>query len=259
MRFKQSENRVLSACAVVARACNKVFNFFVIIVAMLVFAYCSYALWDTWAVVNGAGVSSSLLDYKPELNLEQEENPTIQELVSIYPDVRAWLTILDTNIDYPVVQSEDNHKYVNYDIDGEFSLSGEIFLDFRNSGDFTDNYSILFGHHMEFYAMFGGLDLFSEEEYMESHTLGYLFLPDTTKELEIFAYMSTDAYDSIIFNPVVETDEEKEILLEEIESQATVYRDIEIGEDDKILAMATCSSTGTDARTVVFAVLRDIS
>ncbi len=258
MKILQADNRAVRGCAYVARGCNKALNLGLILTALLVLFYCIYALWDTWAIVNGAGVSSDLLDFKPELNVTGEENPSIQELVAMYPDARAWITIIDTNIDYPVVQSEDNHLYVNYDINGEFSLSGAIFLDFRNAGDFTDTYSILYGHHMEFEAMFGGLDLYIDEEYMESHTQGYLFLPDTTKEIEIFAYASVSAYDSVFFDPIVETTEEKETLLTEIKNQASVYREIEIGEDEPILAMATCSSSGTDVRTVVFAVLRDI-
>lgn len=260
MNILQTEdNKIINACGFVARWCNRILNIILSIIALLILIYCTYAVWDTWSVISGAGVSSSLLNYKPELNLTEEENPTVQELMAIYPDVRAWITIEDTNIDYPVVQAEDNRVYVNYDIDGQFSLSGEIFLDFRNSGDFSDTYSILYGHHMEFNAMFGGLDLYADEEYFESHTVGYLFLPNTTLEMDIFAYVSTSAYDTILFDPIVDTTTEKETLLAEIESQASVYREVEIAEDETIIALTTCSSSGTDARTVVFAVLRTMT
>ena len=63
-------------------------------------------------------------------------------------DVVGWITIFDTHISYPVVQGKDNQEYLNKDVFGKFSFSGSIFLDYRNACDFTDSYSIIYGHHM---------------------------------------------------------------------------------------------------------------
>ena len=35
----------------------------------------------------------------------------------------AWLTVDDTNIDYPVMQGEDNNEYLNKDPFGDYFFS----------------------------------------------------------------------------------------------------------------------------------------
>lgn len=247
--------KLLESVAFVARVGNKIIGISLNIIAIVVFLFGLYVTIDTWQVFKGAGVSSGILNYKPVLISKDAENPSVKELVAVYPDARAWLTVYDTNIDYPILQSDDNSYYLNRDIDGNFSLSGEIFLDVRNTGDFSDKHSVVYGHHMEMNAMFGGLDLFTDQDYLEEHTYGVLFLPEHSDEIEIFACVRTDAYDSVIFDTMVTTEQEQNELLEQIELQSVTFRDIEIDFDDRIIALATCSSSGTNARTVVFGIL----
>ena len=95
-------------------------------------------------------------------------------------DVVGWITIFDTHISYPVVQGKDNQEYLNKDVFGKFSFSGSIFLDYRNACDFTDSYSIIYGHHMEYGAMFGDVVEFKNDDYFQEHKTGALFLLDDT-------------------------------------------------------------------------------
>ena len=94
-----------------------------------------YGLYDTWYVFNNA-TDDSILKYKPTLGRGVPDDAPITE------DMVAWITIDDTNIDYPVMQGDTNSKYLNIDPYGEYSLSGSIFLDSRNSSDFTDESSV---------------------------------------------------------------------------------------------------------------------
>ena len=72
----------------------------------------------------------------------------------------------------PVMQGKDNYEYLNKDPYGEFSLSGSIFLDARNDLDFEDDYSLIYGHHMEKGAMFGALDDFQDRAYFDQRRSG---------------------------------------------------------------------------------------
>lgn len=248
-----TENKPLEFCGMLARFGSRTLSLATNIALLFVLLYGVFALWDTYAIFRGTVVDSSLLLYKPTIADDGSVSLSLSELMELYPDVCAWLTLDDTNIDYPVVQGENNSTYVNYDIYGEFSLSGAIFLDYRNSGDFSDDYSILYGHHMSMEAMFGGLDLFFEQDYLDTHTTGTLFLTDTYEDLEIFALVSLDAYDTMVFTPFVDDDARLEALLIYIEENAVTYRDITFEEGDKLLAMSTCSTDGTNLRTIVFA------
>ena len=139
----------------------------VLIVSLLFFLICIYAMIDAVMVYYNAN-DQSVLKYKPQ---GKEDAAVLRELSE---DAVAWLTVDGTNIDYPVMQGENNSEYLNKDPQGEFSLSGSIFLDSRNEKMFSDPYSLVYGHHMEYGAMFGSLDGYADREYFDAHRTGTL-------------------------------------------------------------------------------------
>ena len=212
----------------------------VFVIALLVVIY---AFYDTWYVFDQAA-DDSYLRFKPTAvnAAEMEESPITSDMV-------CWLTIDDTNIDYPVMQGFDNSQYLNLDPYGNFSLSGSIFLDSRNAADFTDPYSIIYGHHMEYGKMFGALDDFLDDQYLDSHRTGTLIVGRTgekTYELEIFYAMSADAKDEMVFG-TDHSDELKEFL-------RTEGFDME----NRIICLSTCTGGDSTERTVVFAYILEI-
>lgn len=247
----------LQMAAKLARGADSLLTASLSILLALILAFACYALWDTWRIYDDAGIDEALLQYKPQL--DGEESAGFAELRAINPDVCAWLTLDDTNIDYPILQGTDNVKYVNTDVYGTFSLSGSIFLDYRNAADFTDAYSLVYGHHMEGGHMFGELASFAEPVYFSEHQNGILYLPDRNCRVEIFACLQTDAYDARIFTPGDLSQAEMENFLDEIAETAVQYREIGVTAQDRILALSTCSDTSTNARTVVLARLEEIS
>lgn len=239
----------LQMAARLARGADRVLTALLALLLALILAYACFALWDTWRIYNGAGVDESLLQYKPEFNADNGDS--FAELMALNPDVCAWLTIEDTHIDYPVVQGTDNVTYVNTDVYGDFSLSGSIFLDYRNARDFTDSYSLIYGHHMDGEVMFGELAYFTEQAYFEEHTTGVLYLPDRTCRIEWFACFQTDAYDERVFTPGNLNDSDQSALLAWVRENALQYREIGVTEQDQLLALSTCSDASTNARTIL--------
>ena len=149
------------------------------IVCLFVMIIGAYALYDSYMVYYDAN-DESLMQYKPKLG---EDVPAARAMLDDYV---AWLTIDDTNIDYPVMQGEDNSEYLNKDPYGQYSLSGSLFLDSRNKYDFTDPYSLIYGHHMEYGSMFGALDDFVDEDYLRSHRTGKLICAERAFDINIF-------------------------------------------------------------------------
>ena len=180
------------------------------------------------------------------LNLGETES-ALKELSS---DAVAWLHIDGTNIDYPVMQGEDNSEYLNKDPYGEYTLSGSIFLDCRNDGAFNDHYSILYGHHMSHNYMFGALDQFEKESFFNSHQSGTLTYGGNEYELNIFSFDIFDAMDMNIFEPGYHTGD----LYQYIVDRAKFSREHGNG---RILALSTCREPGDTARTVVCCEIAD--
>jgi sortase B len=137
-------------------------------------------------------------------------------------------------------------------VDNTFSLSGSIFLDYRNARDFSDSYSIIYGHHMEGNVMFGELPNFLEADYFESHASGVLFTPADTYQIEWIACVETDAYDSRFYTPIGTADSEQiSELLSNILSAATQFRNVEVSTNDRLVALSTCSNLSTDGRVIL--------
>ncbi|MEE0955006.1 MAG: class B sortase [Eubacterium sp.] len=222
------------------KAANKALDVFVILVCLFCVLICGYAMVDTALVYNAAS-DDSLLKYKPALlNPGEAEDRTLGI---------AWLTIDETTIDYPVMQGATNEEYLNKDPEGNYSLSGSIFLDYRNHADFSDDYSLVYGHHMAGGAMFGALDDFLSDEFLTSHRTGTLVVGQKVYDLDIFASMATTADVKEIFEPT-----ETEGTLEYVRENAQHLLDVPEG---RLVGLSTCADADTEDRTVVFAALQD--
>ena len=239
----------MEIAAQAARVGNRILNIIVGILTLILFLYGAYCLWDTYVTARGAFISDDLLEYKPIPG--QEENPTLDELMAINPDVVGWLAVDDTHIDYPVVQGEDDMEYINKDVYGQFALSGSIFLSCVNSRDFTDPYSLVYGHHMANGAMFGDIIEFADPAYFEAHTTGTLYLPEQTIPITLFACVETSASDPVVYNPQAQ---EKDVsgLLSYLKENAVQYREIGVQSDDRIIGLSTCAEAETNGRVIVF-------
>lgn len=240
------------------KAANAIVNTFVVVTLSLCIIYSLYALWDNNRIYTAAkDVQSELLSYKPAK--ASEKGPTFQELLAVNPDVCAWVSLDNTNIDYPVLQGETNLTYINTDVYGEFSLAGSIYLDSRNAPDFSQPYSLLYDHHMERSGMFGDLDFFQEKGFFEENSSGSLLIPNQSYELEVFACLIVKASEDYIFEPGRWRDG-VDGLLDFVQKNAIHIRKetlkrLRSSKTPQILAFSTCSSEFTDARTIVLAAM----
>ena len=230
----------------IIKGVDSIIGTLVLTAILLVLAFAGYALWDSEQIHSRADKSNYTI-YKPTA---ENEGKTFEELKRINDEVIAWLTVFDTNIDYPITQTNENMKYVNTNAEGLYSLSGSIFLDYRNSSDFSDFNSILYGHNMDKKTMFGEIGLFQDPEYFEFHKYGNIYFDGEDAGIQFFAFIHTDAYNSKFFWPDV-PEEFRQEYLDELEANAMNYRDIGVSVDDKIVLLATCSPSSTNGRDIL--------
>lgn len=114
------------------------------------------------------------------------------------PDIYAWITIPDTKIDYPILQSpDDNGYYLTHGQDGEENPSGALFTEDYNHKEFQDPITVIYGNNMDDGSMFGELDRYADSRYMEEHPYIYIYTDDGETELKyrVFAaYRSDDRH-----------------------------------------------------------------
>lgn len=98
-------------------------------------------------------------------------------LLQVNNDVIGWIYIEGTDISYPVLCGRDNQQYLFQSYEKKYLTAGSIFIDYRCSRDFTDSRTVVYGHNMHNGSMFGKLDKFTKESYMEKHPYVYILLP----------------------------------------------------------------------------------
>lgn len=215
-----------------------------------------FSLYDTYKIYDDASSGNLYTRYRPLS--DGNAGLSFGELMELNPDVVGWITLDDTNIDYPVVQSDDNSWYLNRDALGNYSLAGSIFMDMNNASDFSDPYTLLYGHHMEHDVMFGGLDHFTNPVYFESHRTGKLWISDNDYyNLTVIACLVTDAYDKHVFQVTPDNEEFLSSQYEYIQQQAVCSAD-DWDEEIPLLGLSTCTNAGTNKRTVVFCTINDL-
>ena len=219
------------------------------LLAAFLILYSGYVLYDTFSTQATARNSWDLL----LTEIDESESTLAQAIAAVNDDYRCWLTVYDTKIDYPVLQGQDDLYYANHDIYGNTSLTGAIYLAANNSGDFSDTYNLIYGHHMADGIMFGALDSFETLDYFNSHRTGVIITKDRVYDLHFFAVLDTDAYESMVYNV---GDRDLEALRAWLQDNAMIY-DAQAAEGDKIVALSTCRDATTSGRLVIFATMTE--
>lgn len=162
--------------------------------------FAAYSIWDNAQIYQAAqDVQTQVRQLKP---LEAPAGgPSFQELMNLNSDVIGWITVDGTNIDYPVLQGQDNLEYMNKDVYGNFSLAGSIFLDVRNHGNFSDRYNLIYGHNMDAHLMFGDLALFKDQAFFTANRTATLLVPGETRNMAVAAILQLPAGTPQIFDP----------------------------------------------------------
>jgi len=167
-------------------------------------------------------------------------------------DIVAYIAIGGTNIGNLVVQGYDNEHYLYHDVFGNENVNGALFMDFRNSPDFTDPNTIIYGHNMRNGTMFHNLRYFvNQDDFVQNHRNIYVITPEITLIYEIFAAFSTNIdfyYIQVHFN----SDGEFAALLNEIAHRNVINTNARPATpSDNILVLSTCTNTHQDTRFVV--------
>ncbi len=261
----------------ILRPINEAFDLLFIALMLLLLLFVGYAQWDSRQVYTSAD-PVQYIQYKPS---PPDEMVSFEELQAINPDVLGWLTVYDTNIDYPLVIGEDNEQYLNHNPKNEPESAGSLFLDYRNSKDFSDFNTIIFGHHMSHHKMFGDLDEFLDEVFWNTHEYGNLVYNGESHGLQFIAMLQCDAYDFLLYKPGVTGESTQLRYINRIYQTAKYVRGVptetlrsmqaQVGEDgelnvtrtspvtpnDHLVLLSTCSAETTNGRFILVAKILD--
>lgn len=197
----------------------------------------------------------------PDSGIPMDEGAKFMSEVNVWalrqvnPDVLGWIYIPDTQISYPLMQSGDNDTYLEKSWDGKPNGNGSIFLEQRNSGDFSDFNTVVYGHHMANGAMFGTLKAFKTQAYADSHPYIYICTADRIFRYRVFSVYEAPV-DSDTYRMYFANESEKERTLQYFLSSNLLETDLSPTAEDSFLTLSTCTGTGVyTSRIVVQGVL----
>ena len=109
------------------------------------------------------------------------------------PDIFAWLYVPGTNIDGPVLQSEQSDTwYETHRADGTEGEQGAFYTELANLKNMCDFNTVIHGRTLDDGSMFSELHRFADPEFFDGHETVYIYLPDNVLTYEIYAAYAAD-------------------------------------------------------------------
>ena len=174
------------------------------------------------------------------------------KLKKINEDIVAWIYCEDTPINYPIVDTDSDKDYDVYlktSVDGKQSVSGSIFLDYRNSTDLTDLNTIIYGHSMKNGTMFAYLLRYDDQDFYDNHKHMWLFTENATYRIDVISgsEVVSTSEDYIIYT-------DKNIFNEYLNNsikKSNFKSDVNLLDVRNIITLSTCAYSSEDSRYVV--------
>lgn len=181
-------------------------------------------------------------------------NVDFNELIEKNNDTIGWIKVNGTNINYPIVQSDDNDYYLTRSYDKSYNDAGWIFMDFRNDIDNLSKNNIIYGHSRLDKTMFGSLKNITKSDWYKNkdNYIIKLSTPNKNTMWQVFSvyriptesyYITTDFSD----------DSEYQTFIDTITKRSIYEFNAKPNTNDKILTLSTCGDN--DTRVVMHAKL----
>ena len=189
---------------------------------------------------------------------EKEEDNTI-DISKLYEqnhDFIGWLKIKDTNIDYPVMQTEKERQdyYLHRNFYKEYSQLGTPYIAEACNIQTSDNV-IIYGHHITNNKMFGELEKYKKQNFYEDHKIINLNTIYENADYEIIAVFKTVAYTGFKYYNFINANSEDEFdtFIDKCKELSFYDTGKTAKYGDKLLTLSTCEYSRKNGRLVVIA------
>lgn len=201
-------------------------------------------------------VSTNVLDE----NVQNEVIDTVKELQNKNADVKAWIKINDTNINYPVVQTNDNDYYLYRNYKKENSNYGSIFIDKNSDIENPNSNIIIYGHNMKDGSMFRDLLKYEDEEYYNNHKYIEFVTNISSNTYEILAvfksrifYKNENNVFRYYYYTDLDTEEEYDYYIDNCKQLSLYDTGVNAEYGEQIITLITCEYSSENGRMVVVA------
>lgn len=228
-----------------------------LIAAIVVFCYAAFNLYhiyteykkgtDEYNQIEEMAVTERDADSGEVAGPNAQLKPPIEvdfdKLKSVNEDVVGWIYVdALPDISYPIVKGKDNQTYLHQTYEKNYNFAGTIFVDYENSGDFSDCNTLVYGHNMKNGSMFGHLKKFREDDRLyKQDKYFWILTPERNYRYEIISAYTTGV-NSDTYTLFKGPGEEFEKYLETIKGYSEIQTDdTDLTIKDKIVTLSTCT------------------
>ena len=174
-------------------------------------------------------------------------------------EIYAWVVVPNTDINLPIVQSKaDDLYYLNRDIDGKYSRLGSLFTQSKNSLDFSDPVTVVYGHNYFSGGMFTNLHYFENKDFFAENEFFYIYVPGrklTYRIVSAYKYDDRHILNSFDFSDLDVRREYFDFVLDPRSMLRNVREGASLEITDKLVVLSTCLTGGYSGRYLVNGVL----
>lgn len=175
-------------------------------------------------------------------------------------DFIAWIRIPGTNVDYPVVWTDDAEYYLHHTFTGKQGAAGTLFSLMKTDYSIPSRNIAIYGHHLKSTGekMFTSLMRYKNPDFYEDNQTIVLDSLYRHSEYTIFAVVNMKAGDWEPSRTTFSGDAAFMAFVNRANSEALYDTGVEVGADDHILTLITCdrSYAGKEGRLVILAMER---
>ncbi len=191
---------------------------------------------------------------------KKDEAPVVDwaGLKAVNSQVVGWVQIPGTQVNYPVYQTTDNEHYLHTNAKGEWSIGGQIFMDYQNNPNgLVDQQTILYGHHMRNGSMFQYIGAMNDQNTFDKVETIWYVTPTQTYELEpVFTYHTDEDDEEVRQFNFASVDEFRSYLKDRLSRAVSSRSDAAevLSRADHVLTLFTCNYTDQYGRTMLICV-----
>lgn len=167
-------------------------------------------------------------------------------------DTVAWIQVNNTNVNYPIVQTDNNDFYLDHSYDKSYNDAGWVFMDYRNSSNLNNKNTILYAHSRLDKTMFGSLSKVLKSSWYQNRD-NHIIKMSTPDENSLWQIFSVYKIEEETYYITTNFDDNDSYLkfLNTLKDRSKFNFNTNLNSDDIILTLSTCYSE--TERTVVHA------
>lgn len=185
--------------------------------------------------------------------------PEFYKLYDTNKDIKGWLSIPKTVVNYPVVQSTDNDYYLHNNFNKIADYYGSLFLDYRDNINVQSQNLIIYGHNMKDGQMLTSIVNYQQTDFYKTSSLITFNTIYGHYYWKVFAAFiaNADPKDGYVFNYLVTnfpSSKNFNDFIKEVRARSLINTpSVDVVPGDTLLTLSTCYYSSNDARFVVMA------